>query len=123
MAVIGPRGPGHAHKQYLPYDVQELQYWQDKTNEAVMILEANFDVLGSLRRFYVSLRELRELPQEFKEKCDNDISTFASRIENNMQDFKMQISRAKLLAEIASGRKELVSCARCGFVSQLVTIA
>lgn len=87
-----------------------------------MVLEANIDVLGSLRQFYIGLRELTELPREFKEKCDDCIATFASRIENDMHYFKMQISRAKLLARIISDRKGLVSCAECGFIYQEVTI-
>ena len=112
MAVLGPRGPGYAHKKYQPYDIQDLQYWQDKVNEVVMVLEANSDVLDSLRSYYLGLRELKDFPQELKEGCDEDISAFASHVQDLLQNLKMEIARAKLLAGIISDRKGLVSSIR-----------
>ena len=109
MAVLGPRGPGYLHKQYRPYDIQDLQYWQDKTSEAVMVLEANEGVLSSIRRFYVSLEALRDFPQKLKDECNDDVLSFTTHLDDIIYDFKMQISRAKLLIGIISDRKELVS--------------
>jgi hypothetical protein len=74
-----------------------------------MVLEANFDILGSLKHFYVGLMQLNDFPQELKDQCEGDISTFASHLDTITYDFKMQIARAKLLAGIINDRKGLVS--------------
>lgn len=35
-----------------PKDIQDLQIWQDKINEVLMVLETNLDIMSSLRRFF-----------------------------------------------------------------------
>ncbi|KAF2230825.1 hypothetical protein EV356DRAFT_508130 [Viridothelium virens] len=108
MVVYGPRGPGYAHREYKPYHIQDLQYWQDKTNEAVMVLEANVGVISALRKFYANLREHKDFPAELKNRVTDDIISFAAHLDEIIDDFNMQISRAKLLAGITNDRKELV---------------
>lgn len=73
-----------------------------------MVLEANHDVLASLRRYYLGLMDLKEFPDVLKLECSDDIANFASHIDSVMYEFKMQVSRAKLLAGIISDRKGLV---------------
>jgi hypothetical protein len=109
MAVFGRRGPGHAHQVYEPRHIQDLQRWEDKTNEVVMILEANVEVMLSLRKFYKDLKEDNDTPLELKNECGNDISAFMALLDDIMNDFKMQVRRAKLLLTIVSNRKELAS--------------
>jgi hypothetical protein len=108
MAIYGPRGPGYAHREYKPFHIQDLQYWQDKTNEAVMVLESNIEVISSLRKFYANLMDQKDFPDLLKTTCRDDLATFASHLDEVTSDFKMQSSRAKLLANIISDRKELV---------------
>ncbi|KAF2477653.1 uncharacterized protein BDR25DRAFT_249788 [Lindgomyces ingoldianus] len=108
MAIYGPRGPGYAHKEYRPYHIQDLQYWQDKTNEAVMVIEANVEVIKALRRFYINLKVHKDFPTTLKNACSDDLSTFVAHLDEIIDDFGMQISRTKLLAKIISDRKELV---------------
>jgi Mg2+ and Co2+ transporter CorA len=108
MAIYGPRGPGYAHKEYRPYHIQDLQYWHDKTNEAVMVLDSNVEVLKALRRFYIKLKDHKDFPDDIREACADDVSTFAAHLDEIIDDLKMQISRAKLLSNIISDRKELV---------------
>ncbi|KAH7128546.1 hypothetical protein B0J11DRAFT_578738 [Dendryphion nanum] len=108
MAVYGPRGPGYAHRQYKPFHIQDMQYWQDKTNEAVMVLESNIEVIGALQRFYANLRESDGFPDALKSGCKDDIATFTAHLNEITNDFAMQASRAKLLANIINDRKELV---------------
>lgn len=73
-----------------------------------MVLEANFDILGSLSQFYLKLKDLQDIPKEIKEECGDDILSFASYTDHVKYDFKMQIARAKLLAGILNDRKTLV---------------
>ncbi|ORX98952.1 hypothetical protein BCR34DRAFT_142252 [Clohesyomyces aquaticus] len=108
MAVYGMRGPGYAHKQYRPRDFQDLHFWQDKTSEAVMVLETNVEVIRSLQKFYASLKTHEDLPITLKTDCESDISSFFSSLDGIVDDFNMHISRARLLVKIITDRKELV---------------
>ena len=108
MAIYGLRGPGHAHRQYKPHHVQELQYWKDKTSEAVMVLETNVDVMTALQRFYLGLKANQDFPSVLMEACQDDIDSCIANIEEIIEGFKMHTSRARLLAGIIGDRKELV---------------
>jgi hypothetical protein len=108
MAIYGPRGPGYAHREYKPFHIQDLQYWQDKTNEAVMVLESNIELMSTLRKFYTNLQEHKDYPNALKTSCKDDVATFVAHLDELINDFRMQGSRARLLANIISDRKELV---------------
>ncbi|KAF1997328.1 hypothetical protein P154DRAFT_441433, partial [Amniculicola lignicola CBS 123094] len=108
MAIYGPRGPGYAHREYKAFDLQDMQYWQDKTSEAVMVLESNVDVIRAIQKFYFDLKQHHDFPQSIKEQCGDDLTTFDSHLREVVNNFKMQISRAKLLAGIIRDRKELI---------------
>ena len=60
-----------------------------------MVLEANMDVLISLRKFYENL--LKNKNFDLKEACEEDILQFATQVNNMINDSRMQIERAKLL--------------------------
>ena len=107
MALYGPRGPGYHHQQYRPRHIQEMQRWADKANEIIMVLESNVDVMTSLRLYYEALKENPDFP--LKSECGDDIRSFAAQVNDIISDFKMQISRAKLLVRIVNDRKELVN--------------
>ncbi|KAI4618653.1 hypothetical protein J4E80_005255 [Alternaria sp. BMP 0032] len=108
MAVDGLRGHGYAHKEYEPWDIQDLQHWQDKTNETVMVIEANAKILRSLRKFYSDLVVKKDFPLALRNACEDDMDAFFSQLDGFIDDFDMQIARARLLANIISDRKELV---------------
>ena len=108
MAVYGPRGPGYAHREYKPYHIQDLQYWQDKVNEAIMVLEANMGVISALRKFYTHLQDDKDFPTDLKRDCADNLAIFISQLDEISGDFNMQVSRGKLLGRIIGDRKELV---------------
>lgn len=107
MAVLGPRGPGYAHQYYIPRNLQDLQRWEDKTNEVIMVLEANVDVMSSLCRFYDRLKDNRDF--SLRGDCSDEIISFVSQVDDMISNFKMQIARARLLVKITTDRKALVS--------------
>lgn len=71
-----------------------------------MVLEANSDVLTSIRKFYERLIENSEF--ELSTVCSEDVAAFAMQVDDMIYDSKMQISRAKVLARITDDRKTLV---------------
>jgi len=107
MAVYGEQGLGTAHRRYKPRDIQDIQYWKDKTSEATMILEANVAVIMALRNFYVRLSMHQDFPLGLQ--TAKQIESFLASIDEIIGDFKMHIARAKLLKDIIGDRKELVS--------------
>jgi hypothetical protein len=83
-----------------------------------MVLEANTDVLKSLHTFYHGLFDRKDSPVDLKNACEDDLRTFTSQLDEIINDFHMQTSRAKLLVKIISDRKELVLQPRtrgCGY--------
>ncbi|KAK2765344.1 hypothetical protein FQN54_008190 [Arachnomyces sp. PD_36] len=109
MAIYGPRGPGFPHTEYKPYHIQELQSWLDKVNEAVMAMESNVDVISALRKFYANLLARKDFPALLKKENEDDLIAFDGQLDDIINDFKMQLSRARLLAGITRDRKDLRS--------------
>ncbi|OBT72284.1 hypothetical protein VF21_07970 [Pseudogymnoascus sp. 05NY08] len=89
-----PRGPGEYRKEYSHADFQSIQVYEDKASHVAMILEANSYVLESLRTYYRGLLDNSNF--EIRELCHEEIN------------FRMEIARAKVLVEIATGRRDLV---------------
>jgi hypothetical protein len=109
MAVYGRRGPGYAHQVYEPKHIQDLHRWKDKIIEIVMILEANVNVMSSIGKFYKDFKDSKDVPTALKDLCGDDISAFMALLDQMINDFEMQVKRAKLLHTIVDDSKELVS--------------
>jgi hypothetical protein len=76
-ALLGSREATHARQKYTPRHLMDVQYYEDKTNEAIMIMEANIDVLTALRRYYEGLLRHKDFPM--KRKCREDVLTLQLR--------------------------------------------
>jgi hypothetical protein len=107
-AVYGDRKRGLARHKYTPDHLQTVQDYEERTNIAIMILEANVDVMTSLRNFYERLMRNRDFP--LTDACGEDIVAFTVRLDEMIYDSKMHIRRAKLLTRVTADRKNLVSC-------------
>ncbi|PGH11425.1 hypothetical protein AJ80_07103 [Polytolypa hystricis UAMH7299] len=108
MAIYGRRGPGFSHMEYKAYHIQDLQYWLDKINEAVMAMDSNTEVISALQKFYASLTARKDFPESLKGENEDDLTAFDTQLGDLINDFKIQISRARLLVNITRDRKELV---------------
>ncbi|ORY57866.1 uncharacterized protein BCR38DRAFT_448876 [Pseudomassariella vexata] len=106
LALLGPRGPGSKHKWYEPTDVQALQILEDKTNEIIMVLQANIDIISALSRFYQRLVTNAQFP--LSHSCEEDLSGFVAQLDDMISDLKIQINRASTLVKITNDRKELI---------------
>jgi len=105
-AVMGARGLGKVRREYKPQDLQTVEHYEEKTNEAIMILEANIEVMKSLRTFYEKMSVNVAFP--LTATCGNDVATFATQIEDMIYELTTHTSRAKLLVRIATNRKGLI---------------
>ena len=116
-----PRGHDEYQQKYTTGHLQEAQNLEEKTNEAVMVLEGNIGVLSALRSFYHELGENHQFP--FRNKCIGDLSSFTKQIDSFIYDSKMHIARGQLIAKIIAARKTIVRISAwlffaCNFRSQ-----
>lgn len=93
-------------------DLFQVQEYEDKTNEAVMVLESNADNMKSLLNFYLSLVEDEEFPAELRTPCRQGLKRFSSQLRELVYDVAMQTRRAKVLVKTISDRKSIVNCIR-----------
>ena len=105
-AVFAPRDQNHPRYKFEPRHVQDVHSHEEKINVAVMILEANVNVLKSLKDFYEHLVVDENFP--WKENCKDHVIAFSDQLNVMVHDLETDISRAKLLNRIIADRKALV---------------
>ncbi|KIW66742.1 hypothetical protein PV04_06042 [Phialophora macrospora] len=91
---------------YTPSDLQRIQIWEEKANEAMSTLESNASVLGAILDYYLGLADNARFP--LKSSNADDIKMFAAQMKDLIADSNMQRNRAKHLVNIASQRKTLI---------------
>jgi len=106
--VYGTRDRDPARHSYKPKDLQAVQHYEDKANEAMMVLEANVEVLLSLQGFYERLVKRKDFPKPLRDSCEEGLLNFVAQLQDRIYDSKMHISRTKLLVRITADRKSLV---------------
>lgn len=74
-------------------------------SESITVLEANVEIMSSLKRFYEKLAQNKNFDIR---NCEDDIEVFSNQLDSMMDDFRLQIGRAKALVKLTSDRTELV---------------
>ncbi|KAK1528149.1 hypothetical protein CPAR01_12707 [Colletotrichum paranaense] len=85
-----------------------VQEWEDKTNETIMVMGSNADILTLLRKFYKELVEDQNFPSGELKACKQAVKDFAFQLDEIIYDTQMQISRAKVLVKIVADRKAIL---------------
>lgn len=85
-----------------------MQSKEDETNKAIMMLDANLDIMQSLIKFYQGLMKNDDFELKDVERCKRAVSTFVQQLEDYGHDFKMNAARARTLGKITADRKNLV---------------
>jgi hypothetical protein len=111
--VVGDRDLTKLRREYVPEDLQSVEHYEEKTHEAIMILEANIEAMRSLRAFYEKLSGSSSF--SLAGVCGNDVNTFATQINDMMYESTTHKSRAELLVRIVVNRKGLVSISSLWF--------
>ncbi|KUJ17136.1 uncharacterized protein LY89DRAFT_585234 [Mollisia scopiformis] len=97
------------HSQFSFDDSRDIQSLEDKTNEAIFVLNANIDVLGELKVYYHDLVVSQEHVKLFASNHNRVVERFGKQITSIINDLRMQITRAGALLRMLSDRKALVS--------------
>ncbi|KAK4188139.1 hypothetical protein QBC35DRAFT_451580 [Podospora australis] len=104
-AVYGPPEDGHTPGIHRASDIRRLQIWEERANEAVVVLEGNLDVISSLRQFYQDLAQNDRFPRL---SCGGEIADFVSQLDAMISELKHGILRSNAVSKTTADRKELI---------------
>ncbi|KAI9698088.1 MAG: hypothetical protein M1820_007596 [Bogoriella megaspora] len=90
MAIYGPRELGDIYPKYSPRNVQNLQYWGEKTSEVISILESNLIIIGALSSFYVRISSHKDFPRSLTEDEPAVVAQFTADLNEVVQHLQGQ---------------------------------
>jgi len=88
-------------------DLQKVQFVERKSNEALMTLEANVNILSSIREFYSHLVENTELPVDLPYWTAKE-REFSRSLKNRESEIHRFESRCKRLVQLTADQRSLV---------------
>ncbi|GAW17184.1 hypothetical protein ANO14919_066370 [Xylariales sp. No.14919] len=91
-----------------PRAVTRVQEYEEKVNEAVMVMESNIKIMKSLLSSYKMLVEDADFPPTEAAACQKAVKGFSTRIGEFIYDLQTQVDRGKILSNIARDRKNIV---------------
>jgi len=90
-------------------DLQQVQFFEEKANEILLVLEANINVISELKEHYQEVVASEDFPYVLRQECAGDIKRFQQGIASTVSDLRMHYSRTKTLLQTLTDRKGLVS--------------
>ncbi len=106
MAGRTPGSPidGPTTREITLADLQRAQFVERKSNEALMTLDANVNILSSLRDYYTNLVEILQFPAA----CAGATREFWRNLKNRESEIHRFETRSKRLVQLAADQKSLV---------------
>jgi hypothetical protein len=89
-------------------DLQRVQFLEEKTNETLLVLDANIIVLCDVKRTYRDLLAREEWPESLKGDCERSITKFETTTASVIRDLRMQHARVQMILRTLVDRKSLV---------------
>jgi hypothetical protein len=89
-------------------DLQRIQYIEEKTHEAVLVLKLNVEVLEELKQHYRYVVSHASFPKNINDACERDIVRFEKRVLGVEKDMRMQQARTETLLRLIAERKTLL---------------
>lgn len=90
-------------------DVQQLQDYQEKIYEVLLVLSSNMKILEHIREYYAALFKSVDLPEHIKNDCSKQFSHFQNNINDIINDLEIQRSRGEMLLSTVANRTNLVN--------------
>jgi hypothetical protein len=90
-------------------NLQDIQYIEEKAQEAMLVLKLNTEILEQLRMHYDDLTKHEEFPQEVRDDCRASLHNFCKGVVGVEKDLRMLQSRTETLLHLLANRKTLVS--------------
>ena len=90
-------------------NLQDIQYIEEKAQEAMLVLKLNTEVLEQLRLHYGEVTNHDEFPREVLDDCSASLHQFCKGVIGVEKDLRMLQSRTETLLILLANRKTLVS--------------
>lgn len=91
-------------------DLQKVHFVEEKTNEALLVLQANASVMHELKGFYTDAED--GLNAVSDKSLSPTITTFKRLLDATTKDLAMQQARVEMLLKLLADRKSLVRTVR-----------
>ncbi|RDW74883.1 hypothetical protein BP6252_06025 [Coleophoma cylindrospora] len=98
----------HVQDYFSFNDMQRLQSWEEKINEAIFVLKANVDVVKELADNYRSLVTSVVSLEYFEMDQRRATESFEKQVMTIIRDMQVQIARAETLIRLLADRKALL---------------
>ncbi|KAL8696542.1 MAG: hypothetical protein Q9224_002740 [Gallowayella concinna] len=89
-------------------DLQDIQDFEERANETVLVLKLNMSICKQILEFYRSLFKNKELPEPILNECQESMFRFERRIEGLKSHMDSQILRVEGLLRLIDDRKTLL---------------
>lgn len=90
-------------------DLRKIQFVEDQTNIAHLVVKSNISILSDLKSYYTNLEASKEFCEVYGTECDVAISRFSSQVTAIINDLRLQQSRLETLLRLIADRKSLVN--------------
>lgn len=103
----------YGQKQFNFSDLQDTQHIEEKTNETLLAMDLNLQVVSQLGKYYRYIIENEDLPHNMRIECLGRVNDFLHRLNAVECNLQLQMSRVEALLRLLADRKSLVrTCIR-----------
>ena len=104
-----PHAPPGNDTNFSIRSLQNLQYLEEKTHKAGLVLKLNLEIMGQLQDHYRFLVKSAGFASVMKHEASKEgIQHFESRLNGVMKDLQAQVLKLETLVHLIGGRKALV---------------
>ncbi|KAF2244131.1 hypothetical protein BU26DRAFT_569134 [Trematosphaeria pertusa] len=107
--TFSEHGDEKQHETFTFSGLQDIQYIEEKAQEALLVIRLNAEVLEQLRQHYQYVMNHGEFPLELKADCGGDLARFDKCVLNVEKDLRMLQSRTETLLCLLANRKHLLN--------------
>ena len=90
------------------FNLQRIQYIEEKANEALLAVKTNINVLMELKDYYNSVMQSEDCPQDLRQHSKASYARFGTRVGSVQHDLRLQQSKLETLLRLLTNRKTLV---------------
>lgn len=90
-------------------DIQQIQFIQEKVNEAGMVLGSNIDTLTAVQNQHLEVWTSESFPSDSKHACKGAFRKYQRRMAAIVQELKLHQSTVRTFLKLLADRKSIVS--------------
>ncbi|KZL63053.1 fungal specific transcription factor domain-containing protein [Colletotrichum incanum] len=91
-----------------PESLSDVQNWEERTNDTIMAMESNVNILRLQQKFYRDIVKDDSFPRREQRGCQQTVKSHNSQLEELICETQVQIMRAKVLVKTVADRKTIL---------------